>query len=255
MNSDPPAWHPTPLTVAPDLRHPTYIHHYLRGMADAIKGGSYPPVGEVLDLIGIVRAHPWAADPLGKNDFDYDLDWSGAEQAAVDVVKTLADKDVGFAGRDDEVWALLDAEVRDRREPSGIISGARDPLESAINRPCTQALEATLSFMAYEFRSIGSSRPAALSLLEDALRLEGSDGAEHRAIIVTRLAFLRHIASEWVDGVAGLLLGTHAPEGLAQVTADLAVKWSRPNRWFLENYRHLPATRSLATWITLLSTS
>lgn len=239
VKSNTAAWLASPLRVATDLKHPTYIHHYLRGIADAIKSGTYPPVGELLDLIGLVRAHPWAADSLGKNDFDYDFDWSGAEQAAVDVIKTLADKDVGFAGRDDEVWALLDAEARDRREPSGIISGARDPLDSAINRRCTRALEAVLSFMAYEFRSTGSSRPDAVALLEDALRLEGSDGAEHRAIIATRLGFLRHIASEWVDQVAGLLFGADAPEGLAQVTADLAIKWSRPNRWFLENYRHL----------------
>jgi hypothetical protein len=233
------AWLASPLGVATDLRHPTYIHHYLRAIADAIKSGANLPLGEVLDLIGLVRAHPWAAVPLGEKDLDYDLDWSGAEQAAVDVIKALADKDVGFAARDDEVWALLEAEARDRREPSGIISGARDPLDSAVNRRCTRALESVLSFMAYEFRSTGSSRPAAFALLEDALSLGGSDGAEHRAIIATRLGFLRHIASEWVDEVAGLLFGADAPEGLAQVTVDLAIKWNRPNRWLLEHYRHL----------------
>ena len=57
--------------------------------------------------------------------------------------------------------------------------------------------------------------------------------------IATRLGFLRFIASEWVEGVAELLFGTDAPEGLAQVTADLAIKWSRPNSWLLEHYRHL----------------
>lgn len=239
MKSNTVAWLASPLRVATDLRHPTYIHHYLRGVSEAIKRGTYPPLDETLDLIGLVRAHPWAADPLGKDDFDYDHDWRAAEQAAVDLIKALADKDVGFAGRDDEVWVVLDAEARDRGEPSAIISGARDPLDSAINRRCTRALDTVLSFMAYEFRSTGNVRASAFTLLEDALRLKGSDGAEHRAIIATRLGFLRHVASEWVDEVAGLLFGADAPVGLAQATADLAIKWSGPNQWLLECYRHL----------------
>jgi hypothetical protein len=239
MESNAVAWLASPLRVATGLRHPTYIHHYLRGVAEAIKSGTYPPVGETLDLIALVRANPWAPDPLGRDDFDYDHDWRGAEQAAIDVIKALADKDVGFAGRDDEVWVVLNAEALDRGEPSGIVSGARDPLDSAINRRCTRALDAVLSLMAHEFRSTGTIRPSAFDLLEDALRLGGSDGAEHRAIVATRLGFLRHVASEWVDEVAGLLFGADAPEGLAQVTADLAIKWSRPNGWLLERYRHL----------------
>lgn len=234
-----PAWLASPLAVATELRHPTYIHHYLRAVAEAVRSGTNPPVAETLDLAALVKAHPWGADNLGRNDFDYDHDWRGAEQAAVDVLQALADKDVGFAGREDEVWILLDAEARQRDEPSGILSGARDPLDSAINRRCTRALQAVLSFMAHEFRSTGQVRQPALALLEEALRLEGSDGAEHRAIIATRLGFLRHVAPQWVDEVAALLFGTHAPDGLAQVAADLALKWSRPNRWFLERYRPL----------------
>lgn len=234
-------WLESPVRVATELRHTTYIHHYLRGVAEAIKDGARPPIDEMLDLLGLVRAHPWGVEPLGRDTFDYDHDWSGAEQAAVDVVKTMADKDLGFAGRDDEVWSMLDAEARDRGEPSGIVSGARDPLDSAINRRCTRALEAVLSFMAQEFRLTGEVRRAraAFELLEDTLRLEGSDGAEHRVIIVTRLGFLRHIAPQWVEDVADLMFGDAAPAGLAQITVDLAIKWGRPNRWLFERFRPL----------------
>lgn len=239
VKANPDRWIQSPIRVATALRHPTYIHHYLRGVAEAVKEGAKPPIAELLDLVGLVRARPWAVEPLGRDDFDYDQDWSGAEQVAVDVLKAVADKDLGFAGRDDEVWAILDAEARDRAAPSGIVSGARDPLDSAINRRCTRALEAVLSFMAQEFRANGAARPAAFELLEDALHLEGSDGAEHRAIVATRLSFLRHIAPEWVDGAADLIFGASAPPGLAQVTADLAIKWTRPNRWLLEQYPSL----------------
>lgn len=239
VKTDTGPWIESPVRIATQLRHPTYIHHYMRGVAEAIKEGARPPIEEILDVIGLVRAHPWGVEALGRDDFDYDHDWSGAEQAAVDVLKAMANKDLGFAERDDEVWHVLEAEARDRGAPSGIISGARDPLDSAINRRCTRALEAVLSFMAQEFRLTGAARPAAFELLEEALGLEGSDGAEHRAIIATRLGFLRHIAPQWVDDVADLMFGDAAPPGLAQVTADLAIKWGRPNRWLFERYRSL----------------
>lgn len=239
VKADSGPWIEAPVRIATELRHPTYVHHYLSGVAEAIKEGTLPPIAEILDVIGLVRAHPWGVEPLGRNDFDYDHDWSGAEQAAIEVLKAMADKDLGFAGRDDEVWSVLEVEARDRGVPSGLISGARDPLDSAINRRCTRALEAVLSFMAQEFRVTGAARPAAFELLEEALRLEGSDGAEHRAIIATRLGFLRHIAPQWVDDVADLMFGDAAPQDLARVTADLAIKWGRPNRWLFERYRSL----------------
>ena len=239
VNTDTGPWIESPVRIATELRHPTYIHHYLRAVAQAIQEGARPSTDEILDVISLVRAHPWGVEPLGRDDFDYDHDWSGAEQASVDVLRAMADKDVGFGGRDDEVWQVLDAEARDRGAPSGITSGARDPLDSAINRRCTRALEVVLSFMAHEFRSSEAVRPAAFELLEEALRLEGTDGAEHRAIIATRLGFLRHIAPQWADDVADLMFGDAAPPGLAQVTADLAVKWGRPNRWLFERYRPL----------------
>ena len=239
VRADAGPWIESPVRIATELRHPTYIHSYLRAVAEAIQEGTSPPIAEMLDVIGLVRAHPWRVEALGRDDFDYDHDWSGAEQAGVDVLKAMADKDLGFAERDDEVWSVLDAEARDRGAPSGIISGARDPLDSAVNRRCTRALEAVLSFMAQEFRLTGAARREAFELLEEALGLEGSDGAEHRAIIATRLGFLRHIAPQWVDDGADLMFGGSAPPGLAQITADLAIKWGRPNRWLLERYRPL----------------
>lgn len=154
------------------------------------------------------------------------------------MIRALADGDTGFAGRAGEVWAILETEARDASQPSGI-SGARDPLDHAINRRCTRALDAVLFFMAYEFRSARSVRPAALALLEDSLRIEGADGAEHRAIIATRLGFLQQVAPDWHEGSAELIFGADAPEGLAQLTADLAIKWGRPNRWLHERYRDL----------------
>jgi hypothetical protein len=238
VKANPGPWLEAPLRVVTELREPTYIHHYLRAAAEMLKTVEVP-VDEVLDVIRLVHAHPWDAERLGRDGFDFDPDWRGAELASVDVLKALADADVGFNGRDEEIWDFLEADVRDRTEQSGIVSGARDPLDNAINRQCTRALEAVLSVMAHEYRTGRGVPPRALELLEDCLRIDGPDGADHRAILATRLGFLRYVAAEWVDHVADLLLGSAAPEGLAQVTADLAIKWSRPNRWLLEHYRPL----------------
>ncbi len=238
INAKPAEWLTSPLAIATQLKQPTYINHYLSGVARAIKSGVYPPTKAILDVVALVRAQPWPADPIGRDEFDYDQDWGGAEQAAVDVVEALADKDVGFSGRGDEVWSFLQAKARDRGEPLGVL-GVSEPLESAINRPCTQALEAIFAVMAHEFRSSGESRLAALTLIEEALILEELDGAEHRAIIATRIGFLRHIAPEWFALQADRLFGSDAPRGLAQLTVDLAMKWSRPNPWLLEGYRAL----------------
>lgn len=237
INNNGDAWLESPLRVATSLRHPTYIHHYVRAITELIRNGASAPSDELIDVIGFVRAQPWEAEPLGRSSYDYDADWGGAEQAGVDLLKALADKDQGFGGRDDEVWDVIDAAVRDRGEESTIISGARDPLESAINRPCTKALDCALSFMAYEFRKTGRVRTEACELLEHSLHLEGEDGAQHRAILATRLGFLRHAAPEWFDQRVTLIVGVDAPDGLAQTTADLAIKWALPNAWLLENCR------------------
>jgi hypothetical protein len=235
--ADPGVWLASPLQLAVVLHHPVYIAHYIRAAASTVKSGSVLDVNELLDVIALVDAEPWDAVRLGRDDFDFDLDWRGCRRESVDLLKALADANVGFANRDEDVWDLLHREARDRSEPSGIISGARDPLDSAINRPCTRALDAVLAVMAYEYRQTETVRPQSLQLIEECLNLEGRDGAESRAIIATRLAFLRHIAPEWFGEIEDMLVGASAPDDLAQVTVDLAVKWSRPNRWLLENHR------------------
>jgi hypothetical protein len=235
VRSDPTRWARFPLRTAGLLRHPTYISHYLQGLA-AAAALDEAPTDELVDLILFVRTHPWEAVPLGRDTSDFDRDWRGAEQAGIDMIKSLADSDIGFGGRRDEVWSILQSEIERRDEPSGIVDGARDPLDAAINRPCTRALQAALSFMGYEFRSHGAVRPDALDLLSAILRLENRDGAEHRAILAPRIGFLRHIASDWVDEHRDELFGTAAPAGLGQLTVDLALKWGRPNGWLLERF-------------------
>lgn len=91
--------------------------------------------------------------------------------------------------------------------------------------------------IATEFRRNGAVRQEALDFLDETLDLDGWNGAEHRAIIAPRLAFLLHVAREWVESRESKLFEDEGPDNLGQKTAELALKWGRPNRWLLERHR------------------
>ena len=230
-------WVSAPIRTVVNLRHPIYISHYLDALTSAASEHELP-VGDLLDVIKLARTHPWPVEPLADDRRNYDTDWRETEQAAVGLIKALADSDRGFDGRAEEAWAVLASEASDRSEPSNIVSTSTgpDPLNSAINRPCTRALRAVLSFVAHEYRSSGAVRPEATSLFEDGLRLIGTDGAEHRAVLASRIGFLLHVLPEWTETNRDLLFGSQAPDGLGQLSVEQAIEWSHPNRWLLEKF-------------------
>ena len=99
---------------------------------------------------------------------------------------------------------MLAHEVNDPDGPSAIDPGDHDPLETAINRRSTRSLETVMSFMAYEFHDSGAARPAAFELLEESLRLTGTDGEERRATIVVNVErSCSWVATRATTGVAG----------------------------------------------------
>ena len=233
---NPAEWTRHPLRIAMALRHPTYIHRYLVAVR-ATLADSRVPVDELIRLIRLLRAHPWKANELGPDKFDYDTNWKNVDCATIDLIESLAKKDIGFAGLSNQVWTILESAVRTHSDvPDEDARIQRDPLDTAINLPWTRALIATLEFMAHEFRSTDRIRPEAFRLLDETLRLDGDDGLYHRAIIAPNIGLLRHIAPEWVDSNRDLLLGSEAPDGLGQKTLDQALKWSQPNRWLLEAF-------------------
>jgi hypothetical protein len=236
VKTDSLKWGSSPLRMATLLHEPVYISHYLHGLAGAASLNGLP-VGQLIDVMMLSTTHPWAPTKLGDPTFDYDPDWRGAVSASVDLVAELARRDIGFAGRDDEIWAFLLAQAEDRAE--GTASSEGDPLSQAINRPCTRALQAVFSFMGHEYRIEGAVRPAALDLLTRSLALPGQDGLQHRAIIASRLAFLRYVAADWLDAHRDQLFGDRAADQLGQPTMDLALRWGQPNTWLLETYPQL----------------
>jgi hypothetical protein len=237
--SEPHAWTSRPLEILARLRHATYVNHYFQGLAKT--SGDLSGLGpQLVEAVVFAGTHPWDPVPLGSDDFHYDPTWGPADEAGVRLIGRLAERDVDLEDRYDDAWRVVLGAARNRSSGS-YISSREDPLETAINRPCTKALEAMFHLMATNFRRSGAVPKEAFDLLDEALGLGGWDGAEHRAIIAPRLAFLRHVAPEWVESREAELLGGAAPEDLGQKTVELALKWGRPNRWLLE--RHPRAVR------------
>jgi hypothetical protein len=234
--SEPRAWAIRPLEILALLQHATYIHHYFEGLTKTPEDLS--GLGPALvRAVVFARTHPWELVQLGGDDFDYDPTWAPTDEAGVSLIGRLAERDVALEDSYDDAWRVVLAAARDRSSGSRIISPREDPLETAINRPCTKALAAMLQLVAAELRRGRRVRTEALDLLDETLGLGGWDGAEHRAIIAPRLPFLRHVAPEWVESREPRLFGDQAPEDLGQKTVELALQWGRPDRWLLERHR------------------
>ena len=237
VKQEPDGWISAPLRIVTTLRHPIHISRYLQAVA-ALARQRDLPVDKLLDAVALIRRRPWPAEQITSDTRGGDNDWSRAEAAAIRLIQALSSSGCTFDGRSDEVWAILEAEAANcPQQPEAIIDSDDDPYTSAINRPCTQALEAALLLLSNEFGTSGSVRAEAIRILDASLCLTGRDGVEHRAVLAPRIGFLRHVIPEWTDTNRGLLFGEDAPQGLAQGMVDQAIKWGQPNEWLLENYR------------------
>lgn len=234
VRQDPDGWLTDPVGISAKLFHPTYIRSYMEGVKEVFAGRTISVVA-LLEVVTLVHTQPWPVEALADDPLDYDADWEEAQRVGLDLIRAMADADVDFGDRSDEVWMRIERAARDRSAGSGFLSPV-DPLTSAINRPCTRAFETALLFVAAELRAAKPLRPAFVMLLDYALRLEGVDGAEYRAILAPRHGWFRHALPDWSGANIDLLFGNDAPDGLAQLTVDLAIQWSLPNRWLLENY-------------------
>ena len=120
VKDDAEAWTATPIHFAMRLHHPTYINHYLRALA-SLAADHELPVDELVDLVKLVKTHPWEVVVLGGDNFAYDVDWRGAEESGVELLLALANSKDSFGNRANEVWTILEAEVMNCAESSTAI--------------------------------------------------------------------------------------------------------------------------------------
>ena len=239
VEQNPDQWLTAPLAIVSTLHHPLYIGSYLHAAA-ALAPKHDLPIPSLLHVVELIRAQPWPITPITEGDSDGTDDWAYAEAAAIRLIQTLARSKSIFAGCTEEVWDLLEAAITNcppRPEPAP--DSRWDAYTSAINRTCTQALDAALWLLRNQYSDSGEVPPTALRVLDTSLRLEGDDGAEHRAVIAPWTAFLRHAMSDWTEANRGLMFGPEAPEGLAQSMLDDAIRWGQPSDWLLQNNREM----------------
>ena len=237
VKDSPARWFASPVRIVTKLHHPTYVSRYLWAAVAAASDHDLP-VEALLDVIALVRTRPWSPVPLGDDRGDYDSDWEGTEQAAIELIKAMATSGCTFDDRADDVWAILESDVKscsDAPEPATGSGG--DPQQRVINERSARALKAVLALVDSEFRATGNIRPQAISVLDRSLHLTGREGAKHRALLAPRVGFLRHVLPDWTEANRELLFGDQAPDGLGQATVDEAVKRSYYfNDWLLENF-------------------
>ena len=101
----------------------------------------------------------------GFQDSDSDGGWRGLDRASINLIQSLANKDLGFGARAKEIRSIVIAEVQNRSEPSGLTGRDKDPYEAAIDRPFTQALGVLLSVIGYDFRRSHRVQTDAFDLL------------------------------------------------------------------------------------------
>lgn len=233
------SWIEDPRDVVACLQHATYISHYLMGISKALPLDNTDKAGELVELVGFLADHPYPIIEIGRrNGFDFDETWDSVEEEGVRLIRRLAETDTGFGGELDAAWTLVLAEIeRTRHEPTRVSGATIGPLEYAINRRPTKALDAALALVDFEDRATGTVRPAALDLLTRVLDLTGDDGAQHRAIMVTRLPMLHRVVPDWVLAQADRLFGDAAPDGLGPVTVGLVLQWGSPQDWLMRDWQ------------------
>ena len=138
VKQHPARWLSAPIRIVRALREPLYIGSYLQAAA-ALAPEQDLPTDAFLDSIQLIRCHPWPPTQLFKHN-----EWRNAETAAIWLIRALARSGCDFGGRSGEVWAILEAEATNCPPRPETTSTQLDPHQRAINRSCTQALDAAL---------------------------------------------------------------------------------------------------------------
>ncbi|MEO9236814.1 MAG: hypothetical protein ABI418_01855, partial [Jatrophihabitantaceae bacterium] len=236
VKADPIGWTEDPTSIVTTLREPVYVLHYLQALTE-LAGGLTERAPAILDAARLVRLTRWELAPIGSDDYDFEPRWDGVDTAIVDLVAALANRQGQLGSNLDDAWAWALGPTTDVPVDDDLNDplGEGDALNSAINRPWGRALEAVLALAAWEFRNLGTIRPAFEETLDRLISVPGSVGIEYRAILASKRPLLEGIARSWLDSRAGVVL--FSSDAIGRATFDLTLKWSRPTSWFLGKFR------------------
>ncbi len=221
------------------LREPVYVDHYFRAVADSVPDLA-DRASAVMAAIELVRTEQWEPTPIGRDDYDYESDWSIVDTVAFEVITAFANKNSELAADLDVCWARSSELVRRLPEDlPGIdiyddASEFDDPLNRAIDRPYGKALQTVLALGGWEHRNQGAASGRLVAILDEVLPVPGAVGLELRSVLASSRPFLETVVPGWLDARADALFG---PSPLGTITFDQTLKWSRPTAWFYGRYK------------------
>jgi hypothetical protein len=216
-----------PGKIVADLGAPRYVSAYLEGMEKVVDRAERGQAELLVKAVADIQSVSEAAFGDDRGDAN---DWVGAAHRGNRLIRVLKEHGLLEQENLELAWEAVVAAVRFRGPGSG---GDGDPLSRAINRPWSSALETAILLADRD----GSADPRLLELFEEILGLEGDDAELGRAIIATRLPWIRHVAPEWFADNEGTLIGKQAPDHLGDLTFAIYLEWGRPAETILIEQR------------------
>lgn len=236
VRRDASKWAENPVEIIRILRHPAYVAGYFASLAGSIEE-IQPNANRLISAVRFVRTHPWDVASLDSPLFDYDMGWGGADGAGIDLISTMAEKNVPLGdGEMSDAWDLLCEAVADREEEHP--EDAEENLIGAVDRKRhTRALSAVMRLIVYAADKKKTIPPKVPAVLTESAKLTGRVGEEHRVVLGTWLKLLHIALPDWFEQNEPLLLGSEVSGNLGQTTLDLHIQWGRLDGYVLEKYR------------------
>ena len=176
---DPRSLDTDPSAVVRALREPVYVHHYFTALTES--AAQLTTQGSaLLRAVELVRAERWEPAKIGKDDYEYEPDWSGSDATIIKLIEALAHADADIESERFLCWSLATQLTSDLPDDLGAIeryatgSDHDGPLNRAINRPYGKGLQAVLALGGWEHRNTGSAGPQLAATLTDVLAVGGA---------------------------------------------------------------------------------
>ncbi len=216
-----------PGQIVAALRAPRYVTAYLDGIEKVVDHVDQGRTELLVKVIANVQS--MAESAAGEDQADAG-DWVYSAHRGNRLIRALEERNLLEPATHERAWEVTVSAVHFRSPRSGTDG---DPLTRAINRPWSSALETAILLADLD----GSVDPRLLALFDEALALEGDNAELGRAIIATRLPWIRHVAPEWFTDNEETLIGGQAPDRLGDLTFAIYLEWGRPEKTIMTEQR------------------
>ncbi len=229
------AWIQDPAIVVATLREPLYVLHYFYALiAKAREAAAETP--SLLDTVRRVRTAHQDPTVLGYDAFDYELNWRNVDSAGIELARALANADGDLSVHLDTVWDWARESIDLTPDPTEVesLTADMDTLRRAMSSDSGRALLATIAFAAWEYRRTEAVRADFSSLLDRVLSVDGTRGANYRALLAVRRPLLETLVPDWLTTNRSLLFGDNE---VGAATFDITLQHAHPTAWLRDTLR------------------